>query len=99
MTNYNDGKIHGWSGGECPVHPKSEVEISYGWRWILEVRAENVGWSRPQPCLFRVTKEYKEPREFWVSDNDGYAHKSLENVLKDHLTEKHGYIHVREVKQ
>ena len=45
-TDYNDGKIHVWSGGECPVHPKSEVELSYGWRWILAVRAETVDWSR-----------------------------------------------------
>ena len=26
MTNYNDGKWHGWNGGECPVHPKSMVD-------------------------------------------------------------------------
>jgi hypothetical protein len=47
-----------------------------------------------------VVEEYAEPkeaREFWVSNNDGYAHDSLESVLSDPLTEKHGYIHVREV--
>jgi hypothetical protein len=26
MTDYNDGNWHGWQGGDCPVHPKSEVE-------------------------------------------------------------------------
>ena len=27
MTNtYNDGKWHGWNGGECPVHPKTVVD-------------------------------------------------------------------------
>ena len=61
-VDYNDGKIHVWSGGgECPVHPKSTVELSYGWRWILEVRAETVGWSRSQPFLSRVTKQHIEP--------------------------------------
>lgn len=25
MTDYNDGKWHGWNGGKCPVHPKSNV--------------------------------------------------------------------------
>ena len=23
--NYNDGKWHGWNGGECPVHPLTRV--------------------------------------------------------------------------
>lgn len=27
MSDYNDGKIHGWNGGPCPVHPKTEVEF------------------------------------------------------------------------
>lgn len=27
MTDYNDGKWHGWNGGECPVNPDVLVEI------------------------------------------------------------------------
>ena len=27
MTDYNDGKWHGWNGGECPVHPESELKV------------------------------------------------------------------------
>lgn len=68
--DYSDGKIHVWSGGDCPVHPKSEVELSYGWRWILAVRAETVDWSRSQPLLLRVTKQHIEPPkplELWVN--------------------------------
>ena len=29
MTDYNDGQWHGWNGGECPVHPKTDVEGVY----------------------------------------------------------------------
>ena len=45
-----------------------------------------------------IKVDLAEPREFWVSNNDGFAHDSLESVLRDPLTEKHGYTHVREVK-
>jgi hypothetical protein len=29
MTDYNDGKWHGWNGGECPVDPQTHVDIVY----------------------------------------------------------------------
>lgn len=29
MTNYNDGKWHGWNGGECPVHADSLIETRH----------------------------------------------------------------------
>jgi len=45
-----------------------------------------------------IKVDLAEPREFWISNNDGFAHDSLESVLRDPLTEKHGYTHVREVK-
>lgn len=106
-ADYNDGKWHRWAGGrECPVHPSSVVQIKY----IvldsvndLEAEAARLHWdSVVCPIVaFRVTKEYVEPpkvpREFWVSNNDGFAHDSLDSVLSDILTEKHGYTHVREV--
>jgi hypothetical protein len=106
-VDYNDGKWHRWAGGrECPVHPSSVVQIKY----IvldsvndLEAEAARLHWdSVVCPIVaFRVTKEYVEPpkvpREFWVSNNDGFAHDSLDSVLSDILTEKHGYTHVREV--
>ena len=25
MSDYNNGQIWGWNGGECPVHPKTVV--------------------------------------------------------------------------
>lgn len=75
MTNYNDGAWHGWNGGECPVHPKSMVE--YIWHDTQTNRFgsaqmvagfndsdERPAW--PQIIHFRVVKEYREPREFWI---------------------------------
>lgn len=69
--NYNDGKWHGWNGGECPVHPRSVVEVR---SWAGSSRTVNASliksWNddsaQSQPVAFRVVKEYKEPREFWV---------------------------------
>ncbi len=26
MTDWNNGQIHGWNGGDCPVHPETVVE-------------------------------------------------------------------------
>ena len=70
MTNYNDGAWHGWNGGECPVHPKSMVEAVWH-----DPNQETTG-IRKGPALggawhsqivkFRVVKEYREPREFWI---------------------------------
>lgn len=104
MTNYNDGKWHGWNGGECPVHPDTVVDVvfdSASKKPFYRHAANNIYWENsigPSDIIaFRVIKEHRGPREFWISNNDGYAHESLENALSDHLTEEHGYIHVREV--
>jgi len=94
--DYNDGKIHVWSGGECPVHPKSTVELSYGWRWIIEVRAETVGWSRSQPFLFRVTKQHIEPvappkpLEMWVNVYADGSYGKLHATEQEALDKKAG---------
>ena len=65
MTNYNDGKIHGWNGGKCPVHPNTIVEGREwtGARW--DAAAVYNDWKSFRGA-FRVVKEYKEPREFWA---------------------------------
>lgn len=80
QVNYNDGKWHGWNGGECPVHPKSEVEVrfrGYAKEYYLCDRRDAGGWawrhddSNYDIIAFRVIKEHKEPpkpREWWVSE-------------------------------
>lgn len=80
MTNYNDGKWHGWDGGECPVHHESVVECV----WIrdrspnhFERKAgNNIVWD--DDCgqhvkIFRVTKQHKEPMTVYcaISRGDG----------------------------
>ena len=65
MTNYNDGKWHAWNGGECPVHPETLVDVTYTCgAGMFDEDAEGVSWT--YPLLFRVTKEYRGPREFWL---------------------------------
>ena len=93
MTNYNDGKWHGWNGGECPVHPESKVQVmvfpvncNYG---DMVDRAIDWSWDdRDAPIIaFRVIKEHKEPREFWVDPERCIATEIYHS----------GFIHVREV--
>lgn len=77
MTDYNDGKWHGWNGGECPVHPESKVEVVlYGaspadWDFAGQYYwKHNSAISTDSIVAFRVTKPYVEPRkpqEFWVN--------------------------------
>jgi hypothetical protein len=77
------------------THPPKEVTLQVhtpqGWVGILSI----VVASSHQ--VYRIKPKPPKPREFWVSNNDGFAHDSLASVLSDPLTEKHGYIHVREV--
>jgi hypothetical protein len=81
MTDYNDGKWHGWNGGECPVRPDTEVEGIYmqgdqiSPSSPLTDEASIFDWNyknRYRLVAFRVVKEYREPREFWVCEGTGY---------------------------
>ncbi len=73
MTNYNDGKIHGWNGGECPVHPLTVVNVFF--RGVITtksfVASQVVGWlhhdQNDDIVAFQVVKEYKEPLVVWVN--------------------------------
>jgi hypothetical protein len=105
VVDYNDGNVHRWSGGECPVHEKSEVEALYieDVSVVTETRsAGNFFWEpvNSMPIIaFKVVKPYAEPRDFWISMNDYQAHdteadaQAHDKVLGCH----HGYIHVKEV--
>ena len=109
MTNYNDGRWHGWNGGECPVHPETVVEVrlrdreqEYG---IMQNRATSFDWTHDDHSsdiiAFRVIKEHREPRDFWLVPNSGdimwvYSDQIRAKLIAD------GYgsgevIHVREV--
>lgn len=72
MTNYNDGKWHGWNGGKCPVHPESIVVCAFTQGSPLKRKAYEFSWDLDTTGLdvdiiaFRVVKEHKEPREFYA---------------------------------
>lgn len=71
MTNYNDGKWHGWNGGACPVHPETVVEVQFDTDRDVE-KAKNLEWQHQHEgtysdiIAFRIIKEYKEPMEVWM---------------------------------
>jgi hypothetical protein len=85
MTDYNDGKWHGWNGGDCPVHPQSAVEVVYvprnglGSSILGASFAYDRVWDRRiadylDMVAFRVTKPYVEPpnaREIWINEYPG----------------------------
>lgn len=94
MTDYNDGKWHGWNGGECPVHPETMVECYGGANAgpsSLRSRAKFRQWVHDDAnqgiVAFRVVKEHKEPREFWIDE--------LRMIASP--ISHHGFIKVREV--
>lgn len=92
INTYNNGQIHGWNGGDCPVHPETEVEY-----WLRDgvpetIKAEGLWWSHEDAgsdvIAFRVVKEYVEPKVIWVNEypTDNSAHPSEEKARK-HATE------------
>ena len=105
MTDYNDGKWHGWNGGKSPLHPNTLVDLHYeDGRSFNEVEAgysKTVRWMHSEPTArivaFRVTKQYKEPREFWILPPTTTGHFTVVvEVEPQHL---HNFIHVREVQK
>jgi hypothetical protein len=98
-TNYNDGKWHGWNGGECPVHPESKVLIMVFSKNLnsghsRECAANSVNWHSNNIIAFRVTKEHKEPREWWLIGPNWTDDEEMAKAM-----EKDGFeaIHVHEV--
>ena len=112
MTDYNDGKWHGWNGGECPVHPKTLID--YVWLYkgdkgsvvLTDERAGGIlfeGSGRGELVAFRVVKEYKEPREWWILWSPkgnligNFSKASAEDKNRTHYAGKGEIVHVREV--
>jgi len=89
MTNYNDGNIHGWNGGDFPVHPKTRVKIWFRHGGHGENQADCYTWrhsdlSGLDIIAFQVTKEYKGPEvytgECWAYHYSEYQSPSLSHV-------------------
>jgi hypothetical protein len=103
MTNYNDGKWHKWEAGSCPVHPESIVSVLFAWNKDEIVSGEKARawyWGDATLVAFRVVKEYKEPREWWVNvypTSSGILHDTEESAKKVSGVGAIGTIKVREV--
>lgn len=102
MTDYNDGKWHGWNGGECPVHPLSEVRIwDCNSQQDLQFPAQCAHWSFSG--AFRVVKEYREPREWWLTNTIAHESEPAARRFRDELVAENPgvnfapIVHVREV--
>lgn len=91
MTDYNDGQIHGWNGGECPVHPKTVVEVWFrckdsditeagrGIEWMHKGYFDDI-------IAFKVVKPYVEPKVIWVNEHNSLlwvAHQSEQSARDD----------------
>jgi hypothetical protein len=97
---------YGWNGGECPVHPDTEVEVIY------RVRGPEVGpagledWAHDGHSadiiafsIRRLYVEPKVPREFWINRYYDSDMIFFSRILADSVTKKNRIecIHVREV--
>ena len=91
MTNYNDGCWHNWPGTEEYLYPSGLHSRS-----TIAIRAINIagalveddnrrvgshGWK--YPCLFKVVKQYLEPKTVWVNEYSyaNYAYNSKETAI------------------
>lgn len=100
MTNYNDGNWHGWNGGECPVHPETLVEfiaLADGVPWFNNREAKYCVWRDGDTSIiaFRVVREYRKPREWWLCN--GRVYDSRINADCASFGQGDEIIHVREV--
>jgi len=76
MRNYNDGEWHKWGGQfKNPVHDKSLVDQVFHNTEINvsgvndNCHAIDIDWTHI--LMFRVVKEHREPRVFWVKRRIG----------------------------
>lgn len=80
MSDYYNGQIHGWNGGECPVHP---IDVVTFWRRGGDTKtnlAESVSWHHVEAhqfgrkddiIAFQVVKRHVEPKVIWVNEYAG----------------------------
>lgn len=91
MNDYNNGEIWGWNGGECPVHPESEVMFWFrGMSGCVNDAATAHSWQHRKYVgdiiAFQVTKPYVEPKVIWVNEyhhGGGLVYTSEEEAKSD----------------
>lgn len=85
-SDYNDGQIHGWNGGDCPVHPETVVEVWFRAGACGEKQSHIYCWScsggNSDIIAFRVVKEYVEPKVIWVNEEADGIHVAYDSEEK-----------------
>lgn len=80
MTDYNNGQIHGWNGGECPVHPETVVEVWFRDGQKLKTKGHILVWKGECPecdiIAFQVVKQHVEPKVIWVNETKGVVYEA-----------------------
>jgi hypothetical protein len=70
--DYNNGQIHGWNGGDCPVHPETLVKTWMCCGGTEELMAGCFRWEHlsldGDIIAFQVVKAYVEPKVIWVNE-------------------------------
>lgn len=75
-SEYKEGVWYGWNGGECPVHPKSVIQVIRGdsegataVTWPAD-QFQKSNWSDRERSYsiiaFRVIKQHREPLDVWL---------------------------------
>ena len=86
MTNYNDKQIHGWNGGDCPVHPETVVQVWFRVGGQSERPSGIYCWScsggNSDIIAFRVVKPYVEPKVIWVNEEADGIHVAYDSEEK-----------------
>ena len=101
---YEVAKWYPWTGGECPVHPKTLVVCKFddGAENLPEEAGKWV-WHGRDIVAFKVVEEYEEPREWWllVSSLSTFAPSVFETQeeAKMYKMGNDKIIKVREVKE
>lgn len=90
MTDYNNGQIHGWNGGECPVHPETVVNTWCRNGLYQRTEAGEYWWEHRDSdgdiVAFQVVKACVEPKVIWVNEYaDGQygAHNTKEKAERN----------------
>ena len=82
-VDYNDGKIHGWNGGECPVHPETVVLSWCKGGGCDKLTAKGLRWFHKDNggdiAAFQVIKVFKDPKTIWVNEWDDGSYFVYEN--------------------
>lgn len=84
--DYNDGQIHGWNGGDCPVHPETVVKVWFEVSLNTLQRAGDLDWKvRDEDwsiIAFQVVKQHVEPKVLWVNEEADGIHVAYDSEEK-----------------